>query len=148
MDGSPPGTPSLGFSRREHWNGLPFPSPIHESEDSQPCPTQRPRGPQPTRLVCPWDCPGKSSRAGCHCLLLKEGINSHIRRVKRDLPIWHLSPREIKRSLHVLLIRRLSRLSIETTSRSSSGLDLEAAARPDSCPGTAPSQVCRSTLEP
>ena len=24
--------PSLGFSRREHWSRLPFPSPIHESE--------------------------------------------------------------------------------------------------------------------
>ena len=24
--------PSLGFSRQEHWNGLPFPSPTHESE--------------------------------------------------------------------------------------------------------------------
>ena len=24
--------PSLGFSRREHWSGLPFPSPMHESE--------------------------------------------------------------------------------------------------------------------
>ena len=24
--------PSLGFSRQEHWNGLPFPSPMHESE--------------------------------------------------------------------------------------------------------------------
>ena len=23
---------SLGFSRQEHWGGLPFPSPIHESE--------------------------------------------------------------------------------------------------------------------
>ena len=23
--------PSLGFSRQEHWSGLPFPSPIHES---------------------------------------------------------------------------------------------------------------------
>ena len=23
---------SLGFSRQEHWNGLPFPSPMHESE--------------------------------------------------------------------------------------------------------------------
>ena len=22
---------SLGFSRQEHWSGLPFPSPIHES---------------------------------------------------------------------------------------------------------------------
>ena len=27
--------PSLGFSRQEHWNGLPFPSPMHESEKSK-----------------------------------------------------------------------------------------------------------------
>ena len=27
-----PGSPSLGFSRQEHWSGLPFPSPMHESE--------------------------------------------------------------------------------------------------------------------
>ena len=32
IDGSPPGSPSLGFSRPEHWSGLPFPSPMHESE--------------------------------------------------------------------------------------------------------------------
>ena len=24
--------PSLAFSRQEHWSGLPFPSPMHESE--------------------------------------------------------------------------------------------------------------------
>ena len=24
--------PSLGFSRQEHWSGLPFPYPMHESE--------------------------------------------------------------------------------------------------------------------
>ena len=32
IDGSPPGSPSLGFSRQKHWSGLPFPSPMHESE--------------------------------------------------------------------------------------------------------------------
>ena len=32
MDSSPPGSSSLGFSRQEHWSGLPFPSPMHESE--------------------------------------------------------------------------------------------------------------------
>ena len=32
IDGSPPGSPSLGFSRQEHWSGLPFPSPMHKSE--------------------------------------------------------------------------------------------------------------------
>ena len=31
IDSSPSGTPSLGFSRQEHWSGLPFPSPMHES---------------------------------------------------------------------------------------------------------------------
>ena len=30
---------SLGFSRQEHWSGLPFPSPMNESESevAQPC---------------------------------------------------------------------------------------------------------------
>ena len=32
IDGSPRGSPVLGFSRQEHWTGLPFPSPMHESE--------------------------------------------------------------------------------------------------------------------
>ena len=32
IDGSPPGFLSLEFSRQEHWSGLPFPSPMHESE--------------------------------------------------------------------------------------------------------------------
>ena len=27
IDGSPPGSPSLGFSRQEHWSGVPLPSP-------------------------------------------------------------------------------------------------------------------------
>ena len=35
--------PSLGFSRQEHWSGLQFPSPMHESENesevAQSCPT-------------------------------------------------------------------------------------------------------------
>ena len=32
IDGSPPGFLSLGFSRQEHWSGVPFPPPMHESE--------------------------------------------------------------------------------------------------------------------
>ena len=32
IDGSPPGSPSLGFSRQEHWSGLPFPSPKGTTE--------------------------------------------------------------------------------------------------------------------
>ena len=29
----------------------------------------RPHGLQPTRLLCPWDSPGKNTRVGCHFLL-------------------------------------------------------------------------------
>ena len=66
--------PSLGFSRQEHWSGLPFPSPMHESEKwkwscSVVSNSSRPHGLQPTRLFCPWDFPAKSTGVGCHCLL-------------------------------------------------------------------------------
>ena len=65
--------PSLGFSRQEHWSGLPFPSSMHESEKwkwicSVVSDPQRPHGLQPTRLPCPWDLPGKSTGVGCHWL--------------------------------------------------------------------------------
>ena len=64
--------PSLGFSRQEHWSGLPFPSPMHESEmwkwsRSVVSDSSRPHGLQPTRPLRPWDFPGKSTGVGCHC---------------------------------------------------------------------------------
>ena len=40
-----------------------------ESEVAQSCLTQRPHGLQPTRLLHPWDFPGKSTEVGRHCLL-------------------------------------------------------------------------------
>ena len=47
--------PSLGFSKQEHWSGLPFPSPVHENENesevAQSCPT----------LCDPMDCSLPSS---------------------------------------------------------------------------------------
>ena len=49
--------PSLGFSRQEHWSGLPFPPPMHESEKwsrSVVSDSLRPHGLQPTRLLRPW----------------------------------------------------------------------------------------------
>ena len=65
---------SLGFSRQEHWSGLPFPSPMHESEKwkwshSVVSDSSRFHGLQPTRHLHPWDFPGKSTGVGCHCLL-------------------------------------------------------------------------------
>ena len=97
---------SLGFSRQEHWSGLTFPSPMHESEkwkwsrsvvsdssDPMDCnllgssahgifqarvlewgvscsvvsSSLRPHGLQPSRLLHPWEFPGKSTGVGCHC---------------------------------------------------------------------------------
>ena len=71
--------PSLGFSRQEHWSGLPFPSPMHESEEwkwsrSVVSYSQRPHGLQPTRLLRPWDFSGKSTGVVCHCLLRRESF--------------------------------------------------------------------------
>ena len=68
--------PSPGFSRQEHWSGLPFPSPMHASKKwkwsrSVMSDPQWPHGLQPTRLLRPWDFPGKSTGVGCHCLLQK-----------------------------------------------------------------------------
>ena len=71
--------PSLGFSRQEHWSGLPFPSPMHESDNwkwrrSVLSDSSRPYGLQPPRLLHPWDFPCKSTGVGWHCLLLSEKI--------------------------------------------------------------------------
>ena len=65
--------PSLGFSRQEHWSGLPFPFPMHESEKwewshSVVSNSKWPHGLQPTRLLRPWDFPGKNTGVGCHGL--------------------------------------------------------------------------------
>ena len=86
---------SLGFSRQEHWSGLPFPSPMHESEKwkwsrSVVSDSSRSHGLQPTRLLHPWDFPGKSTRVGCHFLLLLD-----------SLPIT-------KSNLHCLFLRNLT----------------------------------------
>ena len=66
--------PSLGFSRQEHWSGVPFPSPMHESEKwmrsrSVVSDAQWTHGLQPTRFLHPWGFPGKSTEVGCHPLL-------------------------------------------------------------------------------
>ena len=74
INGSPPGSPVPGILQARNWSGLPFPSPMHESEKwkwscSVMSDSQRPHGLQLTRLLHPWDFPGKSTGVGCHCLL-------------------------------------------------------------------------------
>ena len=41
----------------------------------------RPHGLQPTRILCPWDSPGKNTGVGCHCLLQCVNVKSlsHVR---------------------------------------------------------------------
>ena len=50
----------------------------------------RPHGLQPTRLLRPWDFPGKNTGVGCHCLLQgifpTQGLNPHCRQI-----LYHLS---------------------------------------------------------
>ena len=57
--------PSLGFNRQEHWSGLPFPSPMRESEIAQSCPT----------LSDPMDCslPGSSIHGTFQARVLEWG---------------------------------------------------------------------------
>ena len=74
IDGSPPGSSIPGILQARTLEWLPFPSPMHESEKwkwscSVVSDSLRPHGLQPTRLLHPWDFPGKSTGAGCHCLL-------------------------------------------------------------------------------
>ena len=73
--------PSLGFSRQEHWSGLPFPSPMQESEKwkwsrSVGSDSSWPHGLQPTRLPRPWDSPGKNTGVGRHFLLQCKKVRS------------------------------------------------------------------------
>ena len=84
-------SPSLGFSRQEHWSGLPFPSPMHESAKwkwsrSVVSDPQRPHGLQPFRLLRPRDFPSKSTGVGCHCLLR----NQYLECIKSDKIEWTL----------------------------------------------------------
>ena len=69
--------PSLGFSRQEHWSGLPFP-PMRESEVAQSCPT----------LSNPMDCSlpgssihgiflGRTTGVGCWIHPCKDQVYSH-----------------------------------------------------------------------
>ena len=89
--------PPLGFSRQEYWSWLPFPSPMHESEKwkwscSVVSDSSRPHGLQPTRLLCPWDFPGKNTGVGSHSLLqeifLTQGSNPGLLHCRQIL--YHL----------------------------------------------------------
>ena len=69
-DGSPPGSPGPGMlqARALEWAAISF-SNAWKWSRSVVSDSSQPRGLQPTRLLRPWDFPGKSTGVGCHCLL-------------------------------------------------------------------------------
>ena len=74
IDSSPPGSPVPGILQARTLEWVAFPSPMHESEKwkwscSVVSNSLRPHRLKPTRLLRPWDFPGKSTGVGCHCLL-------------------------------------------------------------------------------
>ena len=74
IDSSPPGSPFPGIlqARALEWVAISFSNAwkwkvkVKLLSRAQ---LQRPHGLQPTRLLHPWDFPGKSTGVGCHCLL-------------------------------------------------------------------------------
>ena len=70
IDGSPLGSaiPGILQARTLEWVAISFSSAWKWSRSVVSDP-QHPHGLQPSRLLCPWDFPGKSTGVGCHCLL-------------------------------------------------------------------------------
>ena len=74
MDGSPPGSPVPGIlqARTLEWVAISFSNAWKckgKGKSLSRVQLQGPHGLQPTRLLHPWDFPGKSTGVGCHCLL-------------------------------------------------------------------------------
>ena len=74
IDSSPPGSPVPGIlqARTLEWVAISFSSAWSEKwkwSRSVVSDSSQPHGLQPTRLLRPWDFPGKSSGVGCHRLL-------------------------------------------------------------------------------
>ena len=79
IDGSPPGSPVPGIlqARTLEWVAISF-SNVWKWSHSLVSNSSRPHGLQPTRLLRPWDFPGKSIGLGCHWLLQLQTSASHI----------------------------------------------------------------------
>ena len=72
IDNSPPGSPVPGIlqARTLEWVAISFSNTWKwKWSRSVVSDSQLPHGLQPTRLLRPWDFPGKSTGVGCHCLL-------------------------------------------------------------------------------
>ena len=77
IGGSPPGStiPGILQARTLEWVAISFSNKWKWSR-SVVSDSSRPHGLQPTRLLCPWDFPGKSTGVGGHCLLQLSHLGS------------------------------------------------------------------------
>ena len=80
IDGSPPGSPVPGIlqTRTLEWVAISFSNAWKwkvKVKSLSRVDSYRPHGLQPTRLLHPWDFPGKSTGLGCYCLLLNFADN-------------------------------------------------------------------------
>ena len=63
----------------------------------------RPHGLQSSRLLCPWDSPGKNTRVGCHVLLPTQGSNMGLLHYRQILhPLCKQQPANGKIKFYVL----------------------------------------------
>ena len=74
IDGCPSGSPAPGIlqARTLEWVAISFSNAGKwkvKAKCSVGYDSSRPHGLQPSRLLHPWDSPGKSTGVGCHCLL-------------------------------------------------------------------------------
>ena len=79
IDGSLPGSPVPGILQAKTLEWVAISSPMHASEKwkwsrSVVSDSLQPHGLQPTRLLHPWDFPGKRTGVGCHRLLRKHSL--------------------------------------------------------------------------
>ena len=73
-----------------------IPAPRQECSDAQSWPTPCDTWPEPARLLCPWDSPGRSTGVGCRALLQgafpTQGSNPSL--LHRRQILYHLSHEE------------------------------------------------------
>ena len=88
LDSSPPGSPILGTlqARTLEWVAISFSNAWKWKGKVKSLSRVRLLATpwlQPTRLLHPWDFPGKSTGVGCHCLLCSIGLLEHKQNEKK-----------------------------------------------------------------
>ena len=79
--------------------------------------SERPHRWQPTRLLHPWDFPGKSSGVGCHCLLWQPPVQASVYNLSlQPLSLQFMSTQECSFQLHTKLLATFTRMFFKDSS--------------------------------